>query len=456
MSLTPLVFTGISSYSQDFQAIMERAVNIATVPLKSMQNEQTDVLQKKMLAASLGGVMETLASRLKSLGQKGETGGLTASSSDNTKVVATNVGLKDVATYTLTDITSLAKAAAETSLAFYADAAATPVAVSTPDKLRLVVGSNSKTLDLSGGKNTLVGIRDAINAAGMGVTASILTAEAGKNYLSITANGTGSNQIRLLDNVTQDTQQPEEVDLMTALNPGSNAEFKLNGVPISKKANFINDVAPGLTFDLLGTASSVTVTLKASRSSLRSDLDAFVRDYNAVVDEVGTQIGENAGLLSGDFLVREIQTQLRSVAGYRGESGAVKSMTELGVEFGRDGKAYINDTTFGALTDGQVSGAYAFFGSTTTGFGALHSKVNSVSDPVMGLVKKQQEQYDATDRRLTESIEDLVDKINRMQEGMAARLYAADALLGQLESQQRIVEASVDALKLTMFGKNEE
>ncbi|HBY64481.1 MAG TPA: hypothetical protein DEH78_32070, partial [Solibacterales bacterium] len=49
VSLTPLVFTGISSYSQDFQAIMERAVSIASIPLKSMQNEQTDVLQKKML-----------------------------------------------------------------------------------------------------------------------------------------------------------------------------------------------------------------------------------------------------------------------------------------------------------------------------------------------------------------------------------------------------------------------
>ncbi|HBY64480.1 MAG TPA: hypothetical protein DEH78_32065 [Solibacterales bacterium] len=403
----------------------------------------------------MGGVMETLASRLESLGQKGAIGGLTASSSDSSKVTATNVSLTSVASYTISDITSLAKAAAETSLTFYADPAATPVAIATPDKLRLVVGSENKTLDLTGGKNNLLGIRDAINASGLGVTASILTAEPGKSYLSITSNGTGEKQIRLLDNVTQETQQPEETDLMTALNPGANAVFKLNGVPISKGSNYINDVVPGLTFDLLGTATSVTVTLKTNRSSLRSDLDGFIRDYNAVVEEVNQQVGENAGLLSGDFLVREIQTQLRNVAGYRPESGAIRSLAELGVEFGTDGKAYINETAFGRLTENQISEAYEFFGSTSAGFGGLHANISSVSDPLLGLVKKQQDQYDATDRRLTASITELVDKINRMQDGMAAKLYAADALLGQLESQQRIVEASVDALKLTMYGRKD-
>lgn len=39
MGLTPLAFTGISSFSQDFQTILKRAVDIAALPAKMLLGE---------------------------------------------------------------------------------------------------------------------------------------------------------------------------------------------------------------------------------------------------------------------------------------------------------------------------------------------------------------------------------------------------------------------------------
>jgi flagellar capping protein FliD len=79
-----------------------------------------------------------------------------------------------------------------------------------------------------------------------------------------------------------------------------------------------------------------------------------------------------------------------------------------------------------------------------------------LSDPVTGLMSYELTSYDATDRRLAEQIEVLSARVNSTQSTLFAQLQAADALLAQLESQQTILEASVESLNLVLFGKKSE
>jgi flagellar hook-associated protein 2 len=248
------------------------------------------------------------------------------------------------------------------------------------------------------------------------------------------------------------------VNLLTSANQGANTEFKLNGVAVSKPTTFINDVVPGVTFNILGTTSgseSVTVSLASDRTKLRSALQTFASAYNQVVNQVDGQIGPDAGLLSGDFLVRETQETLRSLTRYEAGSGTIRSLGALGIELDRQGKMTFNAETFDGLSSGQVSAAFTFLGSTSTGFGGLVSKLNGISDPVTGLAKLQTDRYDVTDSRLTSEIAEVTERINNMQRSLSARLQAADALLGQLESQSSLVDASIQSLKFSLFGKQE-
>src|SRR5437764_3361093 len=101
MSLAPLTFTGISTFSADFQTILSRAVSIASIPLKGLQNNDADTLQKKTLLSTLGGAASDLGTSLKALGSLGATKALAASSSDPAIVTVTNTNATAAATYTI-------------------------------------------------------------------------------------------------------------------------------------------------------------------------------------------------------------------------------------------------------------------------------------------------------------------------------------------------------------------
>jgi len=196
---TPPTLNGISKFSNDFQKVLTRAVSIAQLPLTALQNQDADVLQKEQLLSALGGAAGDLGDSLKALGTLAQNKALVATSSDSATVSVQATGATAAATYTISDITSVASAASETSQSGYADANATPV--SKTGTVKLVVGSNSFTINLTTATNTLAGLRDAINNLGAGVTATVLTTGTGANpnFLSVSANNTGATTLRLLD-----------------------------------------------------------------------------------------------------------------------------------------------------------------------------------------------------------------------------------------------------------------
>lgn len=452
MGISPIAFSGLSKYSSDFQTILTRQVNIASLPLKSLQNQQTDLLQQKTLVGGLRAATETLGDAVRALGQLGQDKGLVATSTNSAKVTATNAAATAPVTYNITEITSIARAASETTAVGFATSGAT--AVSTTGTVQLQVGTSTFSLDLTG-RNHLEGLRDAINGlSNAGVTATILNTGSPTDpyYLSLSANQSGATTLQVKDD------NGAGASLLTSANQGANTEFKLNGVAVSKSTTFVNDVVPGVTFNILGTTSgseSVTVALSSDRNQLRAALQSFADAYNQVGTQIDGQIGPDAGLLSGDFLIRETQDTLRALTRYDAGSGDIRSLGALGIELDRQGKMTFNTETFDGLSSGQVSAAFTFLGSATTGFGGLVSKLDAITDPVTGLAKIQTDRYDVTDTRLSDEIADISERINVMQRNLSSRLQAADALLGQLESQSSLVDASIQSLKFSLFGKQE-
>ena len=454
MGLSPLTFTGVSTYSTDFQSILTRAVNIASLPLKQLQNSESDLLQRKTQLASFGDSVTSLASTFAALARSVSTSGIQASSSDSTLVTATASGALNPASYTINLITSLAATASETSTSGFADSAATHV--SATGSLKLVVGSKNYNINLSNSQNNLVGLRDAINFLGTGATASILTTGTGANanYLSISANTNGHTTLQLFDDPTG-----ANTNLLTSANQGSDASFQLNGITVTRQSNLVNDVIPGVSFSVQArTASPVTLTLSTSRSALSGALSAFVSNYNGLASQVNGQVGKSAGLLSGDHIVVETAGLLRKIAGYQGSGAAgansIQSLADLGVTFDPHGQASFDSTKLNNLNDAQLTSAFAFVGTASKGFAALGGDLQQLSDPVTGLIKVQQDSYDRSDQGLKDQISSLQDRITVLQQATRSRLQKVDALLGSLQSQQSVITASIQSANLVLFGKN--
>jgi flagellar hook-associated protein 2 len=560
MDITPLVFTGISSFSDDFQTILDRSVKIASIPLTSLQNQQADLLSRKQLLTDLRVAVADLGASVTALGRLGESKAIQATVSNANRVTVSVTGSVGAGAHTISDISSVAKIASAATVTGYATADAT--AVSSDGILQLVVGDRTYTLDLTGeGANTLNGLRDAINALGAGVTATVLNTGVGGTpfYLSLAAEASGQKAFELRETAGRantnllNNQLPSEnsvftsdagyattdatevssdgllelsvggttyevdisgantleglrdvinglsagvtaeiVDsgaaagasryrlkltaaggeavelredagdsdsnLLTGAHQGANAVFKLDGLDVVKADNVVSDVVPGLTFTILSTTNpdeQVTISLSSSRASLATALADLVSKYNAVATGVNAQIGENAGLLSGDSIVRGVQSALRSLTTYVG-SGTIQSLAALGIRLDTQGVMSFDSAAFYSLSNSDLASGFQFLGSATTGLGALAANFTAISDPATGWVKLRQDQYDAADERLQHQVDELSARINRMQTTLSAQLQQADSLLAMLDSQQQLLDASIQSLYLLLYGKKSD
>jgi len=538
----PQYFTGVSTYSADFQQIIQRAVAIAQLPVTELTDAQTADTNKVQELQTLNPDVAALGADVTTLGALASSGGLAASSSDSSTVSVINTGAAAAATYTISDISSLASAASETSLAGYSSTQAintsglvnlvvgsntyqlnltgaglnnisglasainnanagvnatiltagsndylvvsasnagattlqlngvtpadlissggtgtetslqtytdaTSAAVSATGQLQLVVGSNTYSINLAAGNNNLNGLAQAINGAGAGITATV-TGSSGAYSLSLTSSGPTAIQLN-------DLQSPS--NLISGTNQGSNAQFNVNGEPVTQSSNTITSVIPGISFTLQNTTTgSVTLSLASSASSLSDALQSLVTDYNTLATAVTSQEGTSTGPLVGDPIINQISQDMQQLVTYwnPASTSSIRSLSDLGVTFNdTTGQLSFDSTALSALSSAQVTDAFTFLGSSGTGFAALASNFTQLTDPISGTIQSEETGYTADSTQLGNQITTLNAHVAQIQATATASAQQADAYVAELQSEQTVVDASVESLNYVLYGR---
>ena len=383
-------------YASSFQAILNKAVQTATVPLTQVEQRDTVVVAQKVALGTLQSAVAALTSSLTALGNDGSSGALGATSSNPAAITVSNSGATAPASYTINSVTSVASTASETSLTGYMDSAATPV--STTGKMQLVVGATPYNFTLT--NNSLSSLVSQINGLKAGVTASILTTSGG-NYLSLTANSTGATTLQLNDDPTGVNN-----NVISSTNQGTNAVFHLNGIKISQPNNTINNVISGLTFNIVGsTDTPVTMTLASDSSQLSTDLQTFATNYNALATAVQAQTGQSGGALVGNSVIRQLQQTMHQLNSYFSSTGGgVQSLAGLGIGVNNGtGQATFSPNVISTMGASQLSDALKFIGSKTTGLGNFSQTFGQLSDPISGVIQTAIQGATTADTHLPES-----------------------------------------------------
>jgi flagellar hook-associated protein 2 len=210
-----------------------------------------------------------------------------------------------------------------------------------PDKAPSSVVINSSN-------NTLAGIRDAINAGNVGVTASIINDGSGAPYrLTITSNDTG-----MASSLQIATSGDSAIGSLLGYDPGTatqnlkqtqigqNAAVIIDGVNITSATNTVDGAIPGVTLSLTKTTvanAPVTVTVQGDTSSLTSALGVLVKAYNTANTTIAGVTAKGA-VLQGDWAVLALQHQVVSILGSTQQAGgAYGTLSSLGISFNKDG-----------------------------------------------------------------------------------------------------------------------
>lgn len=450
MALAPLTFTGISSFSDDFQVILDRSVAIASLPARALEQEQAGLQSRKMAAADLRAAVADLAASLRQLGGLAKGGALTASSSSFSVQATAGAGAAP-GVYRITNITSLASQAVSRSTSGMADTDTTPVTGGS-GTLELVVDGESHTITLAPGADNLAGLRDAINASGLGLTAAILDSGQGpgRYYLSLTANETGQRTIEL-----RLTPGDPGSNLLTTVSQGSDAAFELNGIAMSSKSNTIAGAIAGVTLELKAVTEpgqTVDIRVRPSAAGIAGALQSFVAAYNKLVEKLDAQTGKQQGPLIGESFVQDLKAALREITGYRG-TGPRSSLFELGISIDAKGVMSFDPSVVQGLPEGEIPSVFSLLGDGSTGLSALQQRLTEYSDPLTGAITRFLQNLDRTDERLTDQINAIYERVSATRQTLVARLQAADTLLARLEGQKTMLNAAIESLQTVAFGK---
>jgi flagellar hook-associated protein 2 len=209
-------------------------------------------------------------------------------------------------------------------------------------------GTPIKSVTIDPSNSSLAGIRDAINKAGVGVTASIVNDGSTTPYrLVLTETATGkASSMRI--SVAGDTgtlgnllnHDPSGAQALSETVKAQNAELKLDGLLISSATNNATNIIDGVTLNLTKTnvGSPTTLAITRDTKTVTESVGKFVSAYNAITKTLNdlsayNPVTKKGAALNGDSTVRSMQTQLRSLLASPVANGGVgvTTLADIGV-----------------------------------------------------------------------------------------------------------------------------
>ena len=325
-------------------------------------------------------------------------------------------------------------------------------------------GSAEVSVEVSA-NDTLLSLRDKINASDAGVSASLVSDASGVR-LSLRSASTGvENGFRVsaaesgAPGLSQLAYDPLSGPGDMALKQSAgNARAVVNGIAVVSASNELTGVIDGLSLRLRKeSATAVDIAVTSDRSAVTAAIKTFADAYNELSRYLSEQTRFDAasntgGPLQGDSAVTGLQSRLRGpVNASSGASQVFARLSDAGLELQRDGSLKINQSKLDGAIDKLVELQKAFSHSDTATpanngfarrFAALAGEVlasdGSLSTRTAGLKKLIDKNSDNQTR--------LNDRVERFQQRLVQQYTAMDATVARLNSLQSYVSQQMAAL----------
>ena len=415
-SFTPALSSpGIGS-GLDVQGIVAKLMQVESQPLDLLNTQEQTVQSQISAFGTLKSALAALQSAVHSLGSPTAFRAMTATFADATVGSAT-VGDGAVAGTYSVEVSQLAQAHKLVSNGFSSVASAVGNGTLTFTFGTYAGGTftangsvGAKTVTIGPGQDSLAAIRDAVNAANVGVTASIVNdGSANGQRLVFTSNATGAaNSLKITvsdgDGNNTDAAGLSQLafDPAAAAGSGKNltqsvaaqdALLNVDGIAVQSASNSVQGAIAGVTLSLTKTnvGSPTSVTVAQSPGAAQASVAAFVKAYNDLTTTIANltkydTTTKTASVLTGDSTVRLVQSQLRSlIGGTIGASGAtLNTLAQVGITTGSDGQLTFDTAKFSAALSSNASDVERLFAATGGASDSLVTYAGAGSSTVAG------------------------------------------------------------------------
>ncbi len=380
--------------------LLTKLMTAESQPLTLMAQKEASYQAKLSAYGNLKGALSAFQTAMTSLGKSSTFENLQTTIADKTifNATATSKAASGIYQVNVTQLaqahsisstgqtskTALIGSGADTTLTFQFGtiSGATPVnGTYTGATFTQDANQATGTVIIKNGDNSLQGIRDAVNAANIGITATLVSdGSATPDHLIFTSNKTGEASSMKID-VTGDAAlqgllqyDPAGTQTLKQTSVAQNTQLTVNGFFVNSATNEVKEAIQGVTLNVAKVGTS-TMTLAKDTAAVEASVNSFVKAYNDLNKTLKSLTAYDAttktgGLLVGDSTVRTIQDQIRNAlsSSLSGLSNSNMSLPQIGVAFQRDGTLALDSAKLKKAMDtnyDDIAGLFATVGKAS-------------------------------------------------------------------------------------------
>ena len=318
------------------------------------------------------------------------------------------------------------------------------------DTLSGSVTIQGQEFDIDSSDDTLATLSAAINAADIGVKASVITDSSGSRLSLVSGTSGAAGQLAVTSSLTGASSGAITFQVGQT---GKDASLTVDGVSVTSSSNTVSNAISGVTFQLLGSSAGteVQVEITNDNTDIATAVNSFVTAYNAVIKDINTQEGNdssgNAEPLYGNPTLAMIQSQLTGSLFGGAASGSISNITQLGIGMNNDGTLTLNVDTLNSVLNSNFSDVTGFLQNSGSFGQTMAATLNNLGTQAPnGAVYLAQQQNSAQEAALNTDIsnEDAVLAAQKTQ--LTDELNTANEILQSIPSQLNEVNEMYSAI----------
>ncbi|MGE3972894.1 MAG: flagellar filament capping protein FliD [Bdellovibrionales bacterium] len=424
--------------------LVEQLVQVERQPIKTIEAKKAKTENKLKLVTDLDTKLRGMLGTIRDLAGSGGFNDIKLLSGDASVVDGAVDPKESIKGSWSVEVIELAQKAAAISNGF-----------PDKDKTELGVGyfkfdtlEGTKEVYLSGGNSTLEAAAKAINAAEVGMQASVIKdsryPDAPYRLVVAGASVGGENQVSypqlyFLDG-DQDFFFEEEKS-------AKNGKVKVDGIEFEVTDNQIKDIIPGVTLDIKQAAPGrpINVSVKEDREVVSGKIKSFVDTANEVLSFIQGQNklsekSDTSSTLGGDSLLRSVEQRLRSLIQDRqyGTGGVITSLNQLGITFNRGGTLDFDQEKFTSALSKDPNDVRNFLvgdGGTVGFIPRLRNTINVLTDGAFGAVTQRKRGLENNIKQADDRIETMERQIGRREQALKRQFANLEQTMSRLKSQ---------------------
>lgn len=453
-----ITFSGFNGI--DFNTVITALMTQASAPLTALQNQQSAIQSQINTFGTLSTKISTLNTAAATLADAKAFSAYTGSTTDSTAVTV-STDADAVAGHYDVKVKELAHAQVTASTSSAPDAATTAVAT-----------GGSLTVNgvdvLVTGSQTLKQLAAAINGtAGVGVTASVVQASTGHYKLVLTGAATGADKAFTIANhltggagvAFADT----DGDGLSGNSAGDNAvsatdaDITVNNVEAISGTNTFDSVIAGATLTVSKKAPDVVVGVDvvADASALKASTNTFISAYNDFVTFADNQANAassgTASAIGRDPIMRQLRSQLRSALTAATGHGAIRYLSQLGVQLQQSGALKLTGAAFDDAVQNHAADMKALFSGPSGLFTTLGASLTAYTQTA-GLLSSTTDRMTSEVKSFDTQIARMQNRLNQQRAALQVEFSAADSMMSTLKNQSGALTSVSNSLTSSSTG----